>query len=85
MVATYSLTASTAQPSTSAVELRCPGLYVQAGGNRRCGRLLARAVPVGQTQQKCPRCGTFTTFTFSTGVLETDSNTRSIVLERGST
>lgn len=67
MVASYRLTASTAQPSTEAVELRCPGVYVQGSVSRRCGRLLARAVPVGETQQKCPRCGTYTTFTFEAG------------------
>ena len=64
MAATYRLTASTAAPSTKAVELRCPNVYTQGGGTRRCGRLLARVLPTGQAELVCPRCHGRHTFTF---------------------
>lgn len=76
MAATYRLTASTSTPSTQAVELRCPNVYQQSGTSRRCGRLLARIVPVGQAELVCPRCHSRHTFTF-------EPSTEVAVLESG--
>lgn len=64
MVAPYCMTATTAAPSTAAVALRCPA---RREDGRICGRLLARMIPLGQSQLACPRCGTRTTFTFEAG------------------